>query len=144
MENVNWLSMVISTLIPMIVGFAWYHKAVFGDAWMKSIGMTEEQAASGNMAMTMGISLVMAFILSFFLINFNNGPGQEGQFDTFKHGAFHGVFIGIVVVMPVFVTNGLFEQKSWKNLFINLGYWLLTLALMGGVLDAMNHWPNEM
>lgn len=142
MEHVNWLSMVIATLIPMIVGFGYYHKALFGKAWMNSIGMTEEKAAEANMAVVMGISLVMSFILAFFLINFNNSPGQEGEFDSFGHGAFHGVFITIIVLMPVFITNGLFEQKTWKNMFINLGYWALTLALMGGVLDAMNHWPN--
>ena len=142
MENVNWLSMILSTLTPTVLGFAWYHKATFGKAWMDSIGMTEEKAQSGNMTMMMGLSLVMAFILSFFLINFNNSPGQEGEFDTFRHGAFHGAFIGLVIVMPTFISNGLFEQKSWKNMLINVAYWTVTLAVMGGILDAMNHWPN--
>jgi hypothetical protein len=27
---------------------------------------------------------------------------------------------------------------------INTGYWAVTLALMCGLLDAMNHWPNEL
>ena len=31
MENVNWLSMIIATLIPSVVGFLWYHKALFGN-----------------------------------------------------------------------------------------------------------------
>lgn len=143
MENVNWLSFVIAVLIPMIMGFIWYHKAVFGKAWMADTGMTEEKAKEANMALTFGLSLVMSALLAFFLINFNNGPGQEGEFDTFGHGAFHGVFLGIVVVLPVFVTNGLFEQKSWRLVLINVAYWIVTFALMGGVLDAMNHWPNE-
>ena len=29
-------------------------------------------------------------------------------------------------------------------MLINIGYWIVSLALMGGVLDAMNHWPNAM
>ena len=142
MENVNWLSMVIATVIPTVTGFIWYHKALFGTAWMDSIGMTEEKMKDANMGVIFGISFVMAFFLSFFLINFNNGPGQEGGFDTFKHGAFHGAFIGIIVIMPVLISGGLFEHRSWKNIFINVGYWIITLVLMGGVLDAMNHWPN--
>lgn len=144
MENVNWLSMIIATLIPMIVGFVYYHKAVAGNAWMKSLGITEADIQKGNMAVTMGVSLVMSFLLAFFMLNFNNQPGQEGVFDTFKHGAFHGFFIGFVVAMPILVTNGLFELKNFKNLAINVIYWLITLVLMGGILDAMNHWPNEM
>ena len=126
------------------MGFIYYHKALFGKAWMDSIGMTEEKAKEANMPVVFGISLVMAFFIAFFLLNFNNGPGQEGGFDTFKHGAFHGVFITIVLVMPIFITNGLFEQKSWKNMLINILYWMITLAIMGGIVDAMNHWPNEM
>ena len=144
MEHVNWLSFVISILIPTIMGFIWYHKALFGKAWMDSIGMTEEKAKEANMPLVFGLSLVMSFLLSFFLLFFNNQPGQEGEFDTFGHGAFHGLFLGIVVAMPVLLTNSLFEQKSWKNILINIGYWLITLALMGGVMDALNHFPNTM
>lgn len=143
MENVNWLSMVIATILPMVVGFIYYNPKVFGNAWMKSLGITEEDIKKQNMAKTYGIALVMSFLLAFFLINFNNAPGQEGEFDTFKHGAFHGLFLGIVMALPILMTNGLFELKSLKNIFINVGYWIITLVLMGGVLDAMNHWPNE-
>ncbi|RZV64301.1 MAG: DUF1761 domain-containing protein [Flavobacteriaceae bacterium] len=142
MENVNWISMVIATFIPMVVGFVYYNPKVFGNAWMKSLGITEEDIKKQNMVKTYGIAIVMSFILAFFLLNFNNSPGQEGEFDTFKHGAFHGLFLTIVVAMPILMTNGLFELKNLKNIFINIGYWLITLVLMGGVLDAMNHWPN--
>ena len=142
MENVNWLSMVIATIIPSIVGFIWYSKALFGQAWMDSIGMTEEKRKSANMPLIMGISLVLSFLLSFFLLNFNNSPADQDTvaFDTFQHGAWHGAFVGLIIIAPVIVSNGLFEQKGWKNILINLGYWVISLALMGGVLDAMNHW----
>ena len=29
MEHVNWLSMVLATLVPMVMGFIYYHKAPF-------------------------------------------------------------------------------------------------------------------
>lgn len=144
MENLNWLSLIIATLTPMIIGFVYYHKAVFGKAWMSSIGMTEEKAASGNMGKIMGISLVMSFLIAFFLLQWNNGPGQEGTFDSFGHGAAHGAILSIFVVIPVFITNGLFEQKSWSNMLINAGYWLITLVIMGGLVDSMNHFPNAL
>ena len=142
MENANWLSMAIATIIPMVVGFIYYNPKVFGNAWMKTLGITEEDIKKQNMLKTYGIAIVMSFILAFFVINFNNSPGQEGEFDTFKHGAWHGMFLSIVIAMPILMTNGLFELKNLKNIFINIGYWLITLVLMGGVLDAMNHWPN--
>ncbi|NNL80786.1 MAG: DUF1761 domain-containing protein [Flavobacteriaceae bacterium] len=142
MEPINWLSMVIATLTPLVVGFIYYNKNVFGKAWMISLGKTEEDLKQGNKALIFGLSIVLSFLLAFFLLNFNNSPGQEGEFDTFQHGAWHGIFISVVVGIPIMVINGLFELKKAKNLLINIGYWVLTLALMGGVIDAMNHWPN--
>ena len=144
-ETTNWLAIIIAALIPMIVGFIYYHPKVFGKAWMNSLGITEADLKIGNMGLIFGVSLVMSFILSFYLLGNVDGPGQEGpqgQFDTFKHGAAHGMLLTIFLVMPVMVTNGLFERKSFKNLGINLLYWLITLSLMGGVIDAMNHWPD--
>lgn len=95
------------------------------------------------MGVILGISLVMSILLSMFLLVNVDGPGQEGPYDSFKHGALHGTLIGIMVAMPVLVTNGLFERKNLKNLVINTVYWVITLALMAGVIDALNHWPNE-
>ncbi|OUS01054.1 hypothetical protein A9Q86_09935 [Flavobacteriales bacterium 33_180_T64] len=143
MENINWLSIILATLTPMFIGFIYYHKAVFGKAWLDSIGMTDEKAKKANLAVTLSVSLVFSFLLSFFLLNFNNdGINQEGEFDTFLHGAWHGTFIAIIIVTPVIITNGLFERKRWKSMLINVFYWIITLALMGGILDVMNHWEN--
>ncbi len=126
----------------MIVGFIYYHKSLFGKVWMETLGLTDEKIKEANMGMTMGISLVMAFLIAFFMTGFCNGTGQEDAFDTFKHGAAHGVIISLFFVIPIFITRGLFEQTSWKNIWINAGYWIITLALMGGIVDAMNTWPN--
>ena len=143
MPQPNLLAIVIAALIPMIMGFIYYHPKVFGKVWMDSLGLKEEDLKKGNMGVILGISLVMSVLLSMFMLVNVDGPGQEGEFDTFKHGVFHGVLIGIMVAMPVLVTNGLFERKNLKNLAINTLYWIITIGLMGGVIDMLNHWPNE-
>lgn len=143
MENVNFLSLILATLVPTVTGFIYYHKALFGQAWMDSIGMTEEKQKAANMGVIFGVSFVMSFLIAFFMLNFCNGLGQEGQFDTFKHGAAHGAILSVFFVIPIIISGGLFEQKSWKNMLINGGYWLITLAIMGGIVDAMNHFPNS-
>ena len=142
MGDVNILSIVIATLMPMILGMIYYSKPLFGKTWMASIGMTEEKQKEANMPVVMGVSIVMAFLMAMFLLSFCNGPGQEGEFDTFKHGAFHGGLAAFFLAIPVLVSNGLFEQRPWKSLLINGLYWFITLMLMGGVLDVMNHFPN--
>jgi hypothetical protein len=37
-------------------------------------------------------------------------------------------------VLPLIGINSLFERKSFKYIFIHTGYWIISLALMGGVL----------
>jgi hypothetical protein len=143
MEITNWLSMVLATIMPLLIGLVYYHPALFGKTWMDSIGQAGRQHSRSHRVIAIAVALVFCFFLSFFLLNFNNGGiNQEGDFDTFKHGAWHGAFIAITTAAPIIVINGLFGHRSWKSMLINLLYWVITLALMGGLLDALNHWEN--
>jgi hypothetical protein len=143
MDNTNWISMVLATITPMFIGFFYYHKKVFGKVWLDSTSLTDKKTKKPNKIVAIGISIILSFFLSFVLLNFNNsGINQEGDFDTFLHGAWHGTFMAITVVSPVIVINGFFGRKPWKNMLINIFYWIITLALMGGIVDAMNHWEN--
>ncbi len=56
---------------------------------------------------------------------------------TFSHGAFHGVLIGgLFIVLPVLATNALFERKGFKYIAVNVGYWIICLGIMGGIIAA--------
>ena len=140
--DINWLSLILAAIVPTVTGMIWYSKPLFQKPWMESIGMTEEKMKSANMAVISIISLVTAFLIAFFLLNFNNGPGQEAEYDTFGHGAAHGLVLTVFLVMPILVSKGLYEQVGWKGMLIAVAYWGITLAIMGGIVDAMNHWPN--
>jgi hypothetical protein len=72
----------------------------------------------------------VGMMLSDFMAKYGN------NFRTFKHGAFHGTIAGIMIALPIIGTNALFERKGGKYIFINVGYWTITLALMGGVICA--------
>jgi hypothetical protein len=55
-------------------------------------------------------------------------------FRTFEHGAFHGVILGVFIALPILMINGLFERKSLKYGFINAGFWIICMALCGGII----------
>lgn len=152
------LSAFAAALSTFIVGFIWYHPKVMGTAWMKAEGLTEEQLKKGNVAKIFGLSFVFAFIAGFTLIHTAvihqfGALGMVGgdpalakpsyaafladygnAFRTFKHGALHGTLLGLFFVFPVIAINGLYGHKPFKLIFITAGYWVITLAIMGGII----------
>jgi hypothetical protein len=132
MEGINWLSIVVGALVPMVAGFIWYHPKVMGTAWMNSLGFKEEDLQGGNMALMFGVSYLMAALLAY-QISVYVGY-HDPVWHTFKHGAYHAVKMGFFIAIPVLVTNSLFQKNSWINIGINVVYWIITLGLMGGVI----------
>lgn len=159
MEFLNPLAMLVAAISALVVGFVWYNPKVFGNAWMKAAGMTDEKIKGGNMAKIFGLALLFALMLSTALpgivihqmgaFSLMGGdataalPSYEAfiydyssAFRTFKHGVLHGVMAGIFMALPIIGTNALFERKSAKYIFINSGYWIVTLGIMGGIICA--------
>ncbi|MEM7104923.1 MAG: DUF1761 domain-containing protein [Bacteroidota bacterium] len=137
MEEINWLSMILATITPVLLGLAYFHPKALGSAFS-----SDRKPTKRPNGITIILALVFSFFLAFFMLNFNNSPGQEGDFDNFTHGVWHGMFVGIVIALPITAINGIFEGQKLKPLILKTIFWILTFALTGGILDAMNHWPN--
>jgi len=163
--ELNWYILFGTALIPLLTGFVWYHPKVFGNAWMRTTGLSEEQLQGGNMAVIFGLTYLLGLILSAAMITtvihqmhlmsllvdepgFGDPQSEVGRlfaglqekygqnFRTFGHGALHGVIAALFVALPVLGINALFERKGGKYIAIHTGYWCLTLALIGGVICA--------
>lgn len=159
----NMLFVALAALVPIIMGFIYYNPKLFGNAWMKAARVTEEQLKASNKIKVFAVTLILSFLLSFFLFTLvvhqtdyysllinEEGFGIEGsdlmnqiaafmdtyggRFRTFKHGALHGSLVGLFIGLPIIIINGLFEAKSLKYGFINAFYWIITLGIMGGIL----------
>ena len=165
--KINILITALAALIPVMLGFIWYHPKALGNAWQKAAGLSDDQIKNANMPLIFGLSLLFALMLS---IGLNpmvihqfhlgsllmNEPGfadKSGEawteyqrllssygnnFRSFGHGAIHGTIGGLFVVVPALITNALFERKGLAYGLINSGYWILCLALMGGVICAFS------
>ncbi len=156
-------TVLLAAFIPIAVGFIYYNPKVLGGVWMRASGMTEEKMKGTNMLVIFGVSLLLSFVLGFIMFSltvhqtdiYSLHAGDQGfrvegsatmyqinelmneyreRFRTFGHGALHGAVIGLFVVLPVLGTNALFERKNGTYIFVNVGYWVICLSLMGGVL----------
>lgn len=139
----NWWSALGTIAIVLISGTLYYSPKFMGGPWMKTLDIRPEDfARATNMKALIAISILFSLFLHFFLLHRINEPGQEGVFDSFKHGAWHGAFLSILIVLPALMINGIYELKSMKNLAINALYWIILLTILGGMIDACNHYPN--
>lgn len=159
MQQLPFLAVcAIAALIPLVIGFIWYSKALFGNSWMRINRFRGEDMKGGNMALIFILTYTFSFMLTFpvsslsihqmSLMSIIQGDNSEAaktwmteafqkygtNFRTFKHGVLHGTMASIFFALPVIGIVALFERRGWKYILIHWGYWLVTLALMGGVL----------
>lgn len=159
----TWYIPFVAALIPMVMGFIWYNPKVFGGAWMKAAGIDKDKMQGANMALIFGLAYFFSLLVAFALVTITihqthifsfmaNDPnlmvkGSEGNnaylaimekygnnFRTFKHGALHGTIAAITLALPILGTNAIFERKGFKYIAINVGFWIVSMALMGGVI----------
>jgi len=158
----NYIIVFSTAVIPVIIGAIWYHPLLTGKAWMQSAGVSEEQLKGRNMLAIFGFSLLFSLMLATMipsLVIHQSGMlammmGEPGipddpmsnadfkfmfnryghNFRTFKHGVLHGVIGSLFFALPILGIQALFERRGAKYIFIHLGYWVLTLSLMGGII----------
>lgn len=137
MDTINWLAVLVAGISSFILGGVWYSPALFGNAWMRENNLTADDVKKANKAKIFGWSLLFSLIMSVNLAMFLADPVQEGcgPKTDMVWGLTAGALAGLWVFCSL-ATVALFEHKSWRYIFINGGYCLVALTLMGAVLGA--------
>lgn len=139
--HMNFLAIAVAAIIPMVVGFIYYHPKVMGGMWMKANGFTLESIGAGPKPILYGVALVLSFLASAFICINVTGPGQDvapdgHSYATFGHGVVHGIILTITLVLPILSTMAIFEKRSLNWVIVNVLYWGITISLMAGLLSA--------
>ena len=155
--NINFLALLAAVVANLLIGFVWYNPKVFGNAWIKETGIKTDSEQKPNMTkIFLGHSIyafLIAFILQFMVIHQTGAFGMIGgdvakalpsyaafisdygsAFRTFKHGALHGTMAGLLLALPLFGISALYERRSFKYVLISGGYWMVSMAVMGGII----------
>ena len=48
LHSINYISVAVATIASYLLGFAWYHWTVFGEAWANALGITKSEADNTN------------------------------------------------------------------------------------------------
>lgn len=131
-SSINWLAVLVSTLVFYGLGAFWYAPPVFGKAWMKEIGKNKDSVKKDvNMTKifitTFILSLIMVVNLAFFV----SGPTIGAT-----EGALYGFLTGFGWVAMSIALTALYEQRSLTYILINAGYLTAGFTIAGLILGA--------
>lgn len=135
MVPINYLAVIVSTILSMILGFLWYGP-LFGKPWMTLMGITKE-SMSGNQKgmgktyalMALG-SLITVFVLAHVVVFASAYTNTVG----WMAGVSAAFWSWIGFVAPISMGTVLWEGKPWKLWLINSSYYLVSFIISGTIL----------
>ena len=76
--HLNPLALVVAAIMPMLMGFVYYHPKVMGGRWMKANGFTLESIGTGPKPVLYLLALAASFLLALFVwANVTGGGGRD-------------------------------------------------------------------
>jgi len=138
MGSINWLAVLVAGISSFVVGGIWYSPGLFGKAWMKDNGFTEDSMKKSSKGKVFGwtliFSLLMAANLGMFLADApSTCPTDCAPRADISWGATAGFLAGIWTFCAIAI-HSLFEQKTWRLILINGFYSVVALTLMGAII----------
>ena len=130
--SVNWLAVIVTAVISMAVGAAWYSPLLFSKRWMSIMAKDrgEPVTMGEGVAKLYIINFVGAFLLAYILARFvgYRGAASLGQ------GALTGIMAWVGFVITTSLGGILFERRPFGLYAINNAFHFVTMAIGGAVL----------
>ena len=127
--RINWITVIIATIVGFGLGAIWFQQAVFGKAWMEDLGITKD-GPHASMAKSMGGSFITTLISAFglaWLIRLTGAMSLVG-------GAKVGLLVGLAFVATSYFSDGFFENRKNRLIVITAAHRVLMFAIMGAIL----------
>ncbi|MCG8325330.1 MAG: DUF1761 domain-containing protein, partial [Thiotrichales bacterium] len=131
--DVSIFAIAVAALAGMIMGGLWYSPLLFGNAWLAAIGKSADELGPAAPAMvgSMLSCLVTAAVVELMVASL-------GAF-SLTAGVGLGCMLGVGVVAMAMLSDSLFSGWGWKLYFIQSGYRVSYLVVMGAICGA---WPR--
>lgn len=125
------LAMLIAAAARMLLGWFWYSRILFAKQWKRLTGRDEKDLKKMSPAtklylFELGASLLIAYMLGNIVGLFS----AESVVD----GATVGLWVGIGFVLTTTLGDYMFAKRPKELYFINNGYQLVSLVVMGIIL----------
>jgi len=133
MGPLNWLAIVLATVVFFAVGAVWY-SALFARAWQREVGLSTEQLTGGrNMMLIMGTCLLLEFIVVLMLGHLfaRIQPGDHAKMMM-------ATGFGLAIMAPAIGINYLYQRRSLKLFLIDAGHFVVGMTMVGLVFVLLD------
>lgn len=134
LSGFNFWELLVAAASTFLIGFVWYGNMLFGKAWQKLAGLTDDQIKNANMPLIFGLSFVLFLIIALFLSVFTEIAMMIGT-SAIWAGLFAALLCLGLVATSIGV-NYLFARKPLKLFLIDAGYLVVTFFIMGLIIGA--------
>ncbi len=131
MESINYLAVLVSAVAVFGLGSLWYTPILFGNVWLKEVGITPDEAEKSNMAKTFGLGFLCILLMCLTMAMFLRDSGY-----SVTEGARWGTYAGFGLMGATVALNAVYESKSFLYIAINAGYVTIGMAMAGAILRA--------
>jgi Protein of unknown function (DUF1761) len=131
MPEISWIAVLLCGISTLVIGGIWYSPLLFGKAWQRESGLSDEILAQGNMGFRFGITFLIGIVASATFAMF------IGNSMTVAQATAAGACAGIAWVAAAFGINYLFEHRSLKLWLINGGYSAVLFTVFGAIIGVM-------
>ncbi len=128
--SINYVAVVVSALVLMVLGAVWYAPPVFGTVWMRLIGKKPEDIQKGAMSQAYGTMFVSALVLSFALAHVLRWAGAATAVGGIKVAL--ALWIGFVLTTSA--GSFVFEGRPAALYWLNAGYHGAGMIIIGVIL----------
>ena len=134
LDQLNYIGIIVASVVSFIVGFLWYSPFLFGNVWMKLNGVTKkdtEKAKKKGMTKMMLLAfigtLVTASVLNILII-----MSGVSEISTAISLSFI-IWLGFIVATTL-LGSVLWDNKPWGLFLLNGAYWLVNVEIISIVL----------
>jgi len=132
--DINYWGILAAAVASFVLGFGWYHWAVFGKTWVGLVGMTKEEADSTE---GLGEVLLMAVVGSLIAAAALAALMLATSTDGLIEGALFGAVVGFAFRYTSLVYHNGFARNPRLLSIIDGVHDVVQLALMGAIIGAI-------
>lgn len=126
--SVNWLAVIIATVVGMALGFGWY--TVLSRAWLNALGRKPEDIDASDYSPYIW-SVVVQFVMAYVLAVLTPAVFEA---TTVGNGVMMALIAWVGFVLTAMILNHRYQGRSWALTAIDGGYILGVLVLQGIVI----------